>query len=194
MTRMKINAGRRSVSLDSRDPEFLNDPYSAYHRIRAAVPVFKWEQYGHWCFAGYDDVSALLRDRRFGRQILHLMSREELGWADIPEHLRPFYALERHSLLETEPPIHTRLRNLVNRAFIGRQVERLRPRIANLANALIDGFIAKGETDLIETFATPIPVRIYCRAPRRACGNGSPAPHMVSRHGRDVPGAARPRD
>jgi cytochrome P450 len=157
---MKIDVGRRSVSLDPRDPEFFNDPYSAYHRIRAALPMFKWEQYGHWCFARHEDVSALLRDRRFGRQILHLMSREELGWPDIPEHLRPFYAIEQHSLLENEPPAHTRLRNLVNRAFLSRQVERLRPRIANLANTLIDGFVAKGETDLIESFATPIPVAI----------------------------------
>jgi cytochrome P450 len=157
---MKIDVGRCSVSLDPRDPEFFKDPYSAYHRIRAAVPVFKWEQYGHWCFARHEDVSALLRDRRFGRQILHVMSREQLGWPEIPEHLRPFYAIEQHSLLETEPPVHTRLRNLINRAFLSRQVERLRPRIASLANALIDGFVAKGHTDLIETFATPIPVTI----------------------------------
>lgn len=157
---MKIDAGRRSVSLDPRDPEFFNDPYSAYCRIRGAVPVFKWEQYGHWCFARHEDVSAILRDRRFGRQILHRMSREELGWPESPEHLRPFYAVEQHSLLENEPPVHTRLRNLVNRAFIGRQVERLRPRIASLANTLIDGFVAKGETDLIESFATPIPVAV----------------------------------
>ena len=117
----------RCVSLDPRDPAFFNDPYPAYHAIRAATPVFFWEQYGFWCFARHAQVSALLRDRRFGRQILHVASREELGWREPPAHLQPFLDVERHSLLELEPPEHTRLRNLVNRAFVSRQVERLAP-------------------------------------------------------------------
>ena len=157
---MKIDRTSRSVSLDPRDPDFVNDPYPAYHELRKTVPVFKWEQYGHWCFARHDDVAALLRDRRFGRQILHVMSRAELGWAETPPRLEPFYDFERHSLLETEPPVHTRLRGLVNRAFLSRTVERLRPRIAQLAQGLIDGFADSHETDLLESFATPIPIFI----------------------------------
>jgi cytochrome P450 len=155
---MKIDSNRRSVSLDPRDPAFFNNPYPAYHAIGAKVPAFRWEQYGYWCFARHEDVSTLLRDRRFGRQILHVMPREELGWPDIPERLNPFYAFEEHSLLENEPPVHTRLRNLVNRAFLSRQVERLRPRIASLTHELIDQFGAGKGTDLIQSFATPIPV------------------------------------
>jgi cytochrome P450 len=157
---MKIDRTSRSVSLDPRDPDFVDDPYTAYHELRAAVSVFKWEQYGFWCFARHADVAAILRDRRFGRQILHVMSREELGWPETPPHLKPFYDVERHSLLETEPPVHTRLRGLVNRAFLSRTVERLRPRIAELAHELIDGFAAERETDLLTSFATPIPIFI----------------------------------
>src|SRR5262245_2260582 len=155
---MKLDSNKRSVSLDPRDPVFFNDPYPTYHAIRAALPVFIWEEYGHWCFVRHEDVSALLRDRRFGRQILHVMAREDLGWPDIPPNLKPFYAFEQHSLLEVEPPVHTRLRNLVNRAFLSRQVERLRPRIERLTNELIDRFVEKRETDLIASLATPIPV------------------------------------
>src|SRR5262245_45865044 len=158
--RMKIDRTSRSVSLDARDPDFVNDPYRAYHELRASVPVFKWEQYGYWCFARHADVATLLRDRRLGRQILHVMSREELGWQETPAHLKSFYDFERHSLLETEPPVHTRLRGLVNRAFLSRTGERLRPRIVKLAHELIDGFSAQRETDLLESFATPIPIRI----------------------------------
>jgi cytochrome P450 len=62
--------------------------------------------------------------------------------------------------LELEPPEHTRLRALVNRAFVSRQVERLAPRIAALAHRLIDGFEEAGEADLISAFATPIPVAV----------------------------------
>ncbi|WP_119389510.1 cytochrome P450 [Taklimakanibacter lacteus] len=157
---MKIDTSHRSVSLDPRETGFFNNPYPAYERLREAVPVFKWEDYGYWCFARHDDVAALLRDRRFGRQILHVMSRAELGWPETPEHLRPFYAFEQHSLLETEPPVHTRLRGLVNRAFLSRTVERLRPRIAQLTHELIDGFATRREVELLEHLATPIPITV----------------------------------
>ena len=155
---MAIN-GRR-VRLDPRDPDFVQNPYPAYHAIRAAAPAFFWEDYGFWCFAAYADVSALLRDKRFGRQILHVMSREALGWPAPKPHLQPFDALERHSILELEPPEHTRLRGLVNRAFVSRRIETLGPRVAALAHERIDAFKAQGSADLIADFATPIPVAI----------------------------------
>ena len=162
MAAMQIDPTRRTVSLDPVDPDFYNNPYPYYHEIRAKAPAFKWDHYGHWCFARHEDVNALLRDRRFGRQILHVASREELGWPDIADHVKPFYAFEQHSLLELEPPVHTRLRSLVNRSFLSRQVERLRPMIADLANGLIDRFEDKGEADLLPDFATPIPVIVIC--------------------------------
>jgi cytochrome P450 len=173
---LKIDAGRRTVSLDPREPAFFNDPYPAYQAIRAATPMFFWEQYGFWCFARHAQVSALLRDRRFGRQILHLATRQDLGWSEPPAHIGPFLDVERHSLLELEPPEHTRLRNLVNRAFVSRQVERLAPRVAALANELIDGFEGLGEVDLLEAFATPIPVLVIAEL------LGAPAemaPHLL---------------
>ncbi len=140
------------------DPVFVQDPYPAYERMRALGPAVFWEDYGMWCLTGFEAVGALFRDRRFGREVLHVASRAELGWPEIPAHLAPFYAVEAHSLLEREPPVHTRLRGLVNRAFVSRAVERLRPRIAALAEEAIDGFEAEGRVDLLARFATPIPV------------------------------------
>ena len=166
---LNIDVGRRWVSLDPRDPAFVNDPYAAYRAIGAAAPVFFWEQYGFWCFARHAQVSALLRDRRFGRQILHVASRRQLGWSEPPAHLQPFLDVESHSLLELEPPEHTRLRNLINRAFVSRQVERLAPRIGELANEMIDQFEGRRCVDLLEHFATPIPVIVIAEllgAPR----------------------------
>lgn len=159
---MQINENARSVSLDPCDPAFFQDPYPAYHAIRARVPVFKWDQYGHWCFTRFADVNALLRDRRFGRQILHVASREELGWAETPAHLKSFYDFEQYSLLELEPPVHTRLRGLITRSFLTRQIEKLRPAISNLSNGLIDRFEKQGEVDLLTLFATPIPLIVIC--------------------------------
>src|SRR5271166_3867628 len=155
-----IDAARRRVRLNPRRPDVFNDPYRAYAAIREASPVFFWEDYGFWCFARHADVSALLRDRRFGRQILHLMSRTELGWPEPKPHLQPFDALERHSILELEPPEHTRLRNLVNRAFVSRRVEKLASQIAALAHERIDAFAGTESAELIGEFAGPIPVAV----------------------------------
>jgi cytochrome P450 len=159
---MNIDSNTRTVNLDPRDPTFVQNTYAAYDVIRERCPVFKWEQYGHWCFARYDDVNSLLRDRRFGRQILHVATREELGWPAVPDHIKPFADHEKHSLLELEPPVHSRLRGLVNRAFLSRQVERLRPKLLSLCNSLIDGFEAQDEVDLLPAYATPIPVTVIC--------------------------------
>ncbi len=147
---------RYSVRPD--DPAFFNDPYPHYARMRELGPAFVWEEYGFTAFARFAEVNAILRDRRFGREITHIMSREEAGLAPIPAHLEPFYAFESRSLLEREPPAHTRLRSLVNRAFLSRHIERLRPRIRALANELIDGFEAQRQVDLLPAFAEKIPV------------------------------------
>ncbi len=152
------DAARRRVSLSPRDETFVQDPYPAYRAIREACPVFFWEEYGHWCCAGHNEVTALFRDRRFGRDIPADL-KAALGWPEPPEHLASFYAFEARSMLEREPPDHTRLRALVNRAFVSRTVERLRPRVEALAHALIDAFA--GDTiDLLPAFAEPIPVTV----------------------------------
>jgi len=144
-------------SADPRDPLFFQYPYAFYGDLHAEAPRFFWSEYGHWCFAGFKDVSALLRDKRFGRDILHVATREEIGLPQPKPHVAGFDRTEAYSLLNLEPPAHTRLRGLVNRAFVSRQVEQLRPRITSLANELIDGFEAKGEVELIKAFAAPIP-------------------------------------
>ncbi|MEQ8827983.1 MAG: cytochrome P450, partial [Parvibaculum sp.] len=124
-----------SVSQSPRDPAFVQDPYTFYAEMHRASPVFFWEDYGVWCVAGYDQVNALLRDRRLGRE-----NRwgAPLNPVEGRGHLADFDRIESGSLLEREPPAHTRLRTLVNRAFVSRSVERLRPRIRQLAGELVD--------------------------------------------------------
>ena len=148
------------MSLDAGDPAFFQNPYASFEAIRAVAPVFFWEELGMWCLTGHDAVNGLFRDRRFGREILHVATREELGWPEPPDHVRPFYEIDNLSMIAREPPVHTRLRMLVNRAFVSRRIERLRPRIAALADTLIDGFEAARETDLIAAYATPIPLTL----------------------------------
>ncbi|WP_419912616.1 cytochrome P450 [Hoeflea sp.] len=169
---MNIDKNAITIDLDPRDPDFFNDPYSAYEEIRSVSPSFFWNEYGMWCFTAFSDVNRLLRDKRFGRQILHVATREELGMAPPKPHLADFDGVEAHSLLELEPPAHTRLRTLVNRAFVSRQVEKLRPEIAAHTHATIDSFAADGEVELIKAFAEPIPVSVIARmlgVPQERC-------------------------
>lgn len=149
----------RHLSLDPHEPAFFQDPYTAYAFLHETAPVFYWEEFGFWCFIGYDDVSKLLRDRSFGRENPNGPPSPQ------PEnsprgHVRHFDALEEHSLLEREPPVHSRLRTLVNRAFVSRQVDRLKPRLEALSHQLIDGFENAGSVDLIQAYAKPLPVTI----------------------------------
>ncbi len=164
---ISLDVTTRRLSLDPRDPAFYADPSAAYARIHEAGPVWFWEQLGLWCFFGHHDVNRLLRDRRFGREILHLATREELGLPQPAPHTAAFDRLDANSLLEREPPVHTRLRSLISRAFVPRRVESLRPAIEALAHELIDAFPVGADGtapfDLIESYATPIPVRIIAR-------------------------------
>ncbi|MEN3146469.1 cytochrome P450 [Neorhizobium sp. IRAMC:178] len=160
---LRIDPDTRRVSLDGRNPAFYSDPNRVYALLHEQCPTFYWEEQRQWFFTGYDHVSGLLRDRRFGRQVLHIASREELGLPEPLPHLENFDLAERYSLLELEPPEHTRLRTLVNRAFVSRHIERLRPEIAELAERLIDGFEAQGETELLSSFADIIPVTMIAR-------------------------------
>ncbi len=160
---LRISPGTRSVSLDARNPAFYSAPNAAYAALHGHCPTFFWEEQKQWFFTSYDHVNALLRDRRFGRQILHIASREELGLPEPAEHTRHFDAAERHSLLEIEPPEHTRLRTLVNRAFVSRHVEKMKPEIEELANGLIDRFEKDGKTELLSSFADIIPVTMIAR-------------------------------
>ena len=160
MTAFTIASDTRRATAKPRDAAFYQDPYAFYSALHLGTPTFLWEDYGHWCFTGFKEVNGLLRDKRFGREILHVMTREELGWAPPKEHTAAFDLTEKYSLLALEPPSHTRLRTLVNRAFVSRHVEQLRPRIERLANEIIDTLEPEGGTELIKNFAAPIPAVI----------------------------------
>lgn len=146
------------LRLDPHDDRFVQNPYAAYAFLHGRARAFYWEEYGFWCVPGYEDVNRLFRDRRLGRERLP----ENSDQTESRDHLADFDRIAAHSMLELEPPVHTRLRGLVNRAFVSRQIERLRPRLQVLANELVDRFEAAGSTDLLPNFATPVPLTIIC--------------------------------
>lgn len=135
------------------DPEFLADPYPMYHRLRAEDPVHH-SPLGFWVLTRYDDVVAALRDPRLVKEPIAAFVAARFGQA-VP----PGMGL---SMLDRDPPDHTRLRSLVSRAFTPRVVEQLRPRVQTIVDGLLDRVAAKGSMDVIEEFAYPIPVIVIC--------------------------------
>lgn len=155
---LSFDPAARRLRLDPHEPAFFQNPYDAYAFLHGRSNAFFWEEFGFWCFGGFDDVNRLLRDRRFGRQSpTGVPDRRGVGMDR--SHLAAFDGIETNSMLELEPPVHTRLRTLVNRAFVSRQVERLRPRVEALANELIDRF-EPDKIDLLPAFASPLPITI----------------------------------
>ena len=146
----------QSLSQSPTAPDFVQNPYPFYDRARATGPLFHWQDYDLICATSAATVGAILRDRRFGREVPPEKARP------IPDRLRPFYAVEAHSMLELEPPRHTRLRSLVLRAFTSRRIAGLAPEIATLSHQLVDA-LPSGEHDVLRHFATRLPVTIIAR-------------------------------
>lgn len=141
----------QQLSQSPTEPAFVQDPYPFYDRARAAGPVFFWQEYGQVAAAGHAEVRQLLKDRRLGREMPADLA------APVPPRLRPFYDIEAHSMLELDPPRHTRLRGLVLRAFTSATVAAQRPAITALCARLIAAFPA-GPFDLLEAYCRPLPV------------------------------------
>ena len=156
---LQFDPATRCLRLDPHDPAFYQNPYDAYAWLHYNSPTFFWENYGIWCVGGFDKVGQLFRDKRLGRERPGGYAAGIAAEGD-RARLADFDRVEAGSMLELEPPVHTRLRTLVNRAFVSRQVERLRPSVEQLANSLVDGFEPDGKAELISAFATPLPATV----------------------------------
>ena len=104
---LAFDPATRRLRLDPHEPALLPEPVRslclAAWRIR---PAFFWEEFGFWCFGGFDDVNRLLRDRRFGRQSPTGVP-DSRGVGMDRSHLAAFDGIEANSMLELEPPVHT---------------------------------------------------------------------------------------
>lgn len=139
-------------------PSHRRDPYPQYHSLRSRAPVYLHPRFGVWFLSRYEDVVALLRDPRFiaNRTRSAAFQRRD-PFAGLPAELRE--GIEK-SLLMTDAPDHTRMRNLVNKAFTPRVVERLRPRVEELVDEQLERVARAGEMELLADLAYPLPVTV----------------------------------
>jgi cytochrome P450 len=138
-------------------PEFIRDPYPHYERMRATDPVHL-TQHGMYVASRHADIAVVLRDKRFGKDYVERTKRR-YGPNVMDEPVFRNFAL---TMLQQDPPDHTRLRGLVVKAFTARRVEDMRPRIQEIVDENLDRIVPQGKMDLIEDFAYRLPVTIIC--------------------------------
>ena len=140
----------RTTGIDLTSAEVVADPYPFFAEERSRGPLAWHEQSASYLTFDHATASAVLRDRRLGRI-----------WRDREPATRfePFNLLHRHQMMENEPPEHTRLRRLVVGAFNRGHVERLRPRVQELAAQLLDAVDPAG-FDVVGDYAEPLPVLV----------------------------------
>ncbi len=136
-----------SHTFDWTAQDFLKDPYVHYKRLRENNPIFYNEARGGWVLTRYNDMAEVLRDHdRF--------SAERGGPAQYSTDDMP------RSMLGSDPPHHTRLRTLVNKAFTARTVERLRQRIQEIVDRSLDDVADGGGMEAISDLAYPLPITV----------------------------------
>src|SRR5215470_10490112 len=151
-------AGGAPLEFNPLDPDFIADPYPFYRRLRETAPVFK-TPHGFWLITRYEDVAFILRDKRFGKDFVGNMKRRYGGSDGMNE---PAIASLAHTMLVLDPPDHTRLRGLVNKAFTARRVADMRPRIRKIVDEQLDRVVDKGEMDVMRDLAHRLPVIVIC--------------------------------
>jgi len=143
------------TTIDLTAPEVIADPYPYFDTERAEHPVAWHEGMGLYLVFDHATVSAVQRDRRFGR----LWQDKEPAPGKPAQYLEPFNLLHRNQMMENEPPEHTRLRRPVAAAFARGHIERLRPRVVELAAGLLAQVEPTG-FDAIADYAEPLPVLV----------------------------------
>lgn len=144
----------RRFSLNPSSAQCYENPYSLYSQLHNIDGPAYWQDYSMWCLFTFDKINEVLKSPTFTR----LPSNQKQPC--YPAHLSEFSALERFSLLALEAPDHTRLRRSLNRSFVVREINKLVPIMMEQADACIDNILLKDQAELLNDYATPIPVRV----------------------------------
>jgi cytochrome P450 len=139
--------------------EMLSNPFPVYARLREEAPVAWSNQWQAWVVSRYEHVEPSLKDKehlsnenRQGLLFEHLPAQEQQDLS----RLRHYFA--QKDVIGSDPPDHTRMRSLVQKAFTPKMIASLKPRIEALADELVGAAVAKGEFDFVDDVAHPLPV------------------------------------
>jgi cytochrome P450 len=147
------------VAFNPFDPEFIIDPYTQYRALRERDPVHE-TAFGPWVLSRYEDVLRFLRDPQLSveaeRQAASpITALQAAAYGDADRRAR-------QTMLDRDPPDHTRLRKLVSKAFTPRRIEELRDRVQAWVDGVLDAAAGRGSMDLISDLAFPLPFSVIC--------------------------------
>ena len=143
---------------DLRSPQFIADPFPVLAELRRRDPVHWNDSLGGWVLTRYQDVREGLRDKRLSADRIrpfldHLDAADRSRIAELGDTLAMWAVF-------TDPPVHTRLRGLMNKAFTTRAIEGLAPNIQAIVDELLDAVVTEGRMDAIRDFAYPLPATV----------------------------------
>ena len=152
---MPDQATTNVLDVDLNGQEFLSDPYPLYDLVRSENPVHWNESDKHWYMTRYDDVMAMLKDSRLSSNRIRAIA------SDLPketqEKVTPLIDAISSFMLQSDPPSHTRMRGLVNKAFTPHMVENMRARIQYLVDGMLDDVQGNSGMDVLADLAIPMP-------------------------------------
>ena len=129
---------------------YQQNPYPTYRRLRERDPVHRSAMLRGWVVSRYEDIDRILGDHRtFASDYRAGLDPDEAAHRETPA-----------TMIDVDPPDHTRLRSLANHAFTPRAVEALRPEIEAIADEAFEGFAEAGGCEFISEFAFPLPVTV----------------------------------
>jgi cytochrome P450 len=148
-----------AIEFDPLSPEQRESPYAVYASARESAPVFYAERFGFWVVTRHADVLSVLKDgETYSSRDALTSSPVELppevqavldeGWPGMPV------------IIDTDAPLHTRIRGLVTKAFTPRRVAAMAPTIERVASELLDAIAADGGADIVARFAWPLPLTV----------------------------------
>ncbi|MDQ1707008.1 MAG: hypothetical protein QOJ88_219 [Pyrinomonadaceae bacterium] len=146
------------MQFDLDSPEFLANPYPIFDEMRSVAPVYWSDANGYWLLTSYSDIVAQIQNDRLSSNRIRAHAGRMPEAAK--EHFRPFFAAVSSWMLMIDPPDHTRLRGLVNKAFTPRVVENMRGLIERLVAEMLAAVKPTGRMDIMTDLANPLPAMV----------------------------------
>ena len=142
--------------------EFAQNPYPTYHLLRREAPIYWSDLWGCWILTRYRDIVSTLQNPRRFSSVGRLTAAMELP-QDVREQVRPLVRHYSQGLINVDPPDHTRLRQLVHKAFLPGTVGAMAGYVEGIVERLIEEVQPRGKMDIIRDFAYPLPVTVIAR-------------------------------
>ncbi len=153
-----VSGAARGIDFNPTAPDQRECPFDLYRKAREELPVFHSERFDLWVVTRYHDIVRVLKDPETFSSAQSLALDSGLA-PEVQAVLDAGYPATP-TMVTADPPVHTRFRELVGKAFTSRRVSVMEPRMREVANGLIDRFVERGRAEIVKSFAYPFPMEV----------------------------------